>query len=199
MSNRENDQIGLVNGQPVRSTEHTTTNLETLMHLFKVWFFFHGNFGSNYDKGNVGTGLLSLPLAIYHGGWILGPIMLVMISIMAVHCMHLLVASSSHLCNKYAVATMDYGEVAQHALESYGPLWLRQRSHLGNYYVILHYRKPNQILNFPFRLEMCQRIHIDHPVWILLLLLCVYVSKYSASGLRIFTNELNLTHLTKTR
>ena len=54
-----------------------------------------------------------------------------MISIMAVHCMHLLVASSSHLCKKHAIATMDYGEVAQHALESYGPLWLRQRSHLG--------------------------------------------------------------------
>jgi len=82
-------------------------------------------------KGNVGTGLLSLPLAIYHGGWILGPIMLCLISVMAVHCMHLLVASSSHLCQHHGLATMDYGNVAKYALESYGPMWLRQRSHLG--------------------------------------------------------------------
>ena len=115
------DRIGLVNDRPVRDTEHSTTNLETLMHLF---------------KGNVGTGLLSLPLAIYHGGWVLGPIMLCLISVMAVHCMHLLVASSSHLCQHHGLATMDYGNVAKYALESYGPMWLRQRSHLGEIFDI---------------------------------------------------------------
>ena len=36
------DRIGLVNGdndgsRPERNTEHSTTNLETLMHLFKVF------------------------------------------------------------------------------------------------------------------------------------------------------------------
>ena len=148
-SEREHDRIGLVNDQPVRSNEHTTTNLETLMHLFKVILSkFYRNikilscilnvyFLSKFStingkiKGNVGTGLLSLPLAIYHGGWILGPIMLVFISIMAVHCMHLLVSSANHLCKEYNIATMDYGDVAEHALKSYGPLWLKRRPSLG--------------------------------------------------------------------
>ena len=82
-------------------------------------------------QGNVGTGLLSLPLAIYHGGWILGPIMLVFISIMAVHCMHLLVASARHLCKRQNKSTLDYGEVATAVLDEYGPACLRTRSYIG--------------------------------------------------------------------
>ena len=134
---------------------------------------------------------------------------------MAVHCMHLLVASSSHLCKKHAIATMDYGEVAQHALESYGPLWLRQRSHLGTVetsnqrlqrlshnlwrHISIMGKFSVKLTFFPFRLEMCQPVHIDHSVWILLLLLCVYVSKYSTSGLRIFTQKLNPSQFTEPR
>ena len=72
---------------------------------------------------------------------------------------------------------MDYGDVAKYALESYGPLWLRQRSHLGWYYLIKF--QPNLIL----RLEMRKRVHFDHAIWILLLLLCVYVSKHHPSRL----------------
>ena len=79
----------------------------------------------------MGTGLLSLPLAIYHGGWILGPIMLVFISIMAVHCMHLLVASARHLCKRQNKSTLDYGEVATAVLDEYGPGCLRTRSYIG--------------------------------------------------------------------
>jgi len=111
----DNDQELLV--EATRDTSHSTTNLETLMHLF---------------KGNVGTGLLSLPLAIYHGGWILGPIMLVFISIMAVHCMHLLVGAARHLCKRQNKSTLDYGEVATAVLEEYGPGCLRTRSFIGS-------------------------------------------------------------------
>ena len=71
----------------------------------------------NVCLGNVGTGLLSLPLAIYHGGWIFGPLMLLFISILAVHCMHLLVGSSQHLCRRKAVPTLDYGEVMEAVLQ----------------------------------------------------------------------------------
>ena len=70
-----------------------------------------------YFKGNVGTGLLSLPLAIYHGGWIFGPLMLVFISLMAVHCMHLLVGASQHLCRKLSLQSLDYGEVMSTVLQ----------------------------------------------------------------------------------
>jgi len=110
--------MALVEDPPQRAQNaHATTNVETLMHLF---------------KGNVGTGLLSLPLAIYHGGWVLGPLMLAAISVMAVHCMHLLVGASQHLCKKCSVATLDYGEVMQTVLQEYGPSWLRTRCHLGS-------------------------------------------------------------------
>ena len=70
-----------------------------------------------YLKGNVGTGLLSLPLAIYHGGWIFGPLMLIFISLMAVHCMHLLVGASQHLCRKLSLQSLDYGEVMSTVLQ----------------------------------------------------------------------------------
>jgi len=75
------------------------------------------NFSNIFFEGNVGTGLLSLPLAIYHGGWIFGPIMLLVISILAVHCMHLLVGSSQHLCRKTNIPTLDYGEVMETVLK----------------------------------------------------------------------------------
>ena len=41
--NSHDDRIGLVNNdneRPERNTEHSTTNLETLMHLFKVFLKF---------------------------------------------------------------------------------------------------------------------------------------------------------------
>ena len=56
--------------------EPQTTNIGIMMHIF---------------KGNVGTGLLSLPLAMYHGGYIFGPIMLVFVATLSIHCMQLLV------------------------------------------------------------------------------------------------------------
>ena len=122
----DNDTMALVEDPPQRAQNaHATTNVETLMHLFKGDKKIYlsnccSKFGNCYPtkcSGNVGTGLLSLPLAIYHGGWVLGPLMLAAISVMAVHCMHLLVGASQHLCKKCSVATLDYGEVMQTVLQ----------------------------------------------------------------------------------
>ena len=61
--------------------------------------------------------------------------MLVFISIMAVHCMHLLVAAARHLCKRQNKSTLDYGEVATAVLDEYGPGCLRTRSYIGT---VLH-------------------------------------------------------------
>ena len=62
--------------------------------------------------------------------------MLVFISIMAVHCMHLLVGAARHLCKRQNKSTLDYGEVATAVLNEYGPGCLRTRSYIGT---VLHF------------------------------------------------------------
>ncbi|XP_067900019.1 proton-coupled amino acid transporter 1 isoform X2 [Heterodontus francisci] len=93
-----------------------TTAFVTLIHLL---------------KGNIGTGLLSLPLAVKNAGIVLGPISLVIMGVVAVHCMHLLVKCSRHLCAKLQKPCLDYGNVVMCSLEECPNLWLRKHSYFG--------------------------------------------------------------------
>ncbi|XP_028271705.1 proton-coupled amino acid transporter 1 [Parambassis ranga] len=98
-----------------RTGEQTGTSFcQTLIHLL---------------KGNIGTGLLGLPLAVKNAGLVVGPISLLVMGIIAVHCMWLLVKCSHHLSAKMNRPSLSYGEAVQYGMENV--LWLRRHSHWG--------------------------------------------------------------------
>ncbi|KAK7921892.1 hypothetical protein WMY93_008794 [Mugilogobius chulae] len=92
-----------------------TTFFQTLIHLL---------------KGNIGTGLLGLPLAVKNAGLVVGPISLLVMGVIAVHCMRLLVKCSHHLSeNKLNCGSLSYGEAVQFGIENVS--WLRRHSQWG--------------------------------------------------------------------
>uniref|UniRef100_A0A8D0DU52 Solute carrier family 36 member 1 n=1 Tax=Salvator merianae TaxID=96440 RepID=A0A8D0DU52_SALMN len=97
-----------------------TTWLQTLIHVL---------------KGNIGTGLLGLPLAIKNAGLVMGPVSLLVIGIIAVHCMHILVKCAHHFCSRLQKPFVDYGDAVMHGLEASPSVWLRTHSIWGRYLV----------------------------------------------------------------
>uniref|UniRef100_A0A8C8SWI6 Solute carrier family 36 member 1 n=1 Tax=Pelusios castaneus TaxID=367368 RepID=A0A8C8SWI6_9SAUR len=97
-----------------------TTWFQTLIHLV---------------KGNIGTGLLGLPLAVKNAGILLGPLSLLVLGIIAVHCMAILVKCAHHFCNKYQRPFVDYGDAVMYGLEASPSAWLRTHSIWGRYIV----------------------------------------------------------------
>jgi len=75
-------------------------------------------------KGNIGVGILGLPIAIKHAGVLVGPVFLAVIAVISVHCMHLIVLASHALCFRNNAESYDYGDVAEQLfLHHYGTKW----------------------------------------------------------------------------
>ncbi|XP_054647821.1 proton-coupled amino acid transporter 1 isoform X1 [Dunckerocampus dactyliophorus] len=95
-------------------TQTGTSFCQTLIHLL---------------KGNIGTGLLGLPLAVKNAGLVLGPVSLLCMGVIAVHCMRVLVDCSHHLSAKMNRQSLTYGEAVQYGMENVS--WLRRHSQWG--------------------------------------------------------------------
>ncbi|XP_072001652.1 proton-coupled amino acid transporter 1-like [Engystomops pustulosus] len=121
----EESSPGIINSfvprtrQYERLGEHdssSTTWFQTFIHLL---------------KGNIGTGLLGLPLAVKNAGIVLGPLSLVVMGIIAVHCMDLLVKCANHICQRHQRPFVDYGDAVMYGMEAAPSQWLRTHSIWG--------------------------------------------------------------------
>ncbi|BFZ14998.1 hypothetical protein BsWGS_18037 [Bradybaena similaris] len=84
-------------------------NMQTLMHIF---------------KGNLGTGILSLPVAVKNAGLWTGLAGILCVGGIAVHCMHMLIGCNQILCKRTGREVLDYAGVMQMCLKT-GPPYLQ--------------------------------------------------------------------------
>eukprot|EP00095_Tigriopus_kingsejongensis_P012186 maker-scaffold521_size146803-snap-gene-0.10 protein:Tk12186 transcript:maker-scaffold521_size146803-snap-gene-0.10-mRNA-1 annotation:"proton-coupled amino acid transporter 4" len=103
--------------QDERDTEHAISNTETIIHIL---------------KGNIGIGVLTLPIAIRNSGLLFGNIGLACIAYMCVHCMKMLVNAAHKACAKRPEAVfLDYADTAKAAFLDAGGVWERWASFMG--------------------------------------------------------------------
>ena len=74
-------------GDGERQSENSISNFETIIHLL---------------KGNIGMGVLTLPMAIRNSGLMFGSLGLAFIAFVCVYCMRMLV-NAAHKGGRYSV------------------------------------------------------------------------------------------------
>ncbi|XP_043286120.1 proton-coupled amino acid transporter-like protein CG1139 [Venturia canescens] len=88
-----------------RVVEHPTTNLDTLFHLL---------------KGSLGTGILAMPQAFAHAGYVVGFVGTFVIGLLCTYCIRLLISAEYELCKRMRVPSLTYPATAEAAFNE-GP------------------------------------------------------------------------------
>ncbi|PSN54890.1 Proton-coupled amino acid transporter-like protein [Blattella germanica] len=100
-----------------RNVSHPTTNMETLLHLL---------------KGSLGTGILAMPNAFHHAGYVLGIVGTLFIGLICTYCIHQLVKSELELCKRRRIASLNYPDTASAAMEDGPVLFQKCAPYAGN-------------------------------------------------------------------
>nr|XP_011715018.1 proton-coupled amino acid transporter 2 [Macaca nemestrina] len=97
-------------------------------------------------KGNMGTGILGLSLAVKNAGILMGPLSLLVMGLIACHCMHILVRCAQRFCKRLNKPFMDYGDTVMHGLEASPSAWLQNHAHWGRIEVISHEARDREVV-----------------------------------------------------
>merc|ERR1711892_394519 len=98
-----------------RDGDHTISNAETIVHLL---------------KGNIGIGVLTMPIAISNAGLVGGVLGMVFVALITIHCMHTLVIAAQKLVAKRGVDFLDYADTAEAAFLEAGGGWASKSTHM---------------------------------------------------------------------
>ncbi|XP_061007760.1 proton-coupled amino acid transporter 1 isoform X3 [Dama dama] len=72
-----------------------------------------------------------LSFKVGDGGFQMGPLSLLVIGLVAVHCMRILVKCAHHFCYRLNKPFLDYGDTVMYGLEASPVSWLRNHAHWG--------------------------------------------------------------------
>jgi len=98
-----------------RDGQHTISNIETIIHLL---------------KGNIGIGVLTMPIAISNAGLVGGVLGMVFVAVVTIHCMHTLVIAAQKLVIHRGVQFLDYADTAEAAFLDAGGRWASKSDHI---------------------------------------------------------------------
>ncbi|XP_068627928.1 proton-coupled amino acid transporter-like protein pathetic [Battus philenor] len=93
-----------------RNVTHPTSTLGSFFHLL---------------KSSLGSGLLAMPAAFKHTGIIPGCFGTILVSVIATHCVHILVTTSRDICRHCHVSSLSYTETCERVFK-HGPIKLRK-------------------------------------------------------------------------
>lgn len=85
-----------------------------LIYFINIVFIFNRNMDTliHLLKGSLGTGILAMPNAFNHSGYIVGAVGTIVIGFICTYCIHLLIKAEYELCKRKKVISSN--QLAQH-------------------------------------------------------------------------------------